>query len=84
MYAEDEYKGHQMVVLKSDTPDLTARFKEKPMKFGLKKAKLILQHINDIAQFVQREQQVQQQVTVQSVAVPNVVANKVPTLSELF
>ena len=42
-----EYKGEQLIVLKRDEED---RF---PFQFGIKKAKLILEHINDIKEFVE-------------------------------
>ena len=44
--SESEYKGNPMLVIKS-TPD--DKF---PFQFGLKKAKLILEHIEDIRKFV--------------------------------
>lgn len=43
---EAEYKGNPMIVLKN-TPD--DRF---PFQFGVKKAKLVLEHIEDIRKFV--------------------------------
>ena len=42
-----EYKGEQLIVLKRDEED---RF---PFQFGIKKAKLILEHIEDIKEFVE-------------------------------
>lgn len=45
---ESEYKGNPMIVLKV-TPD--DRF---PFQFGLKKAKLVLEHIEDIKKFVEK------------------------------
>jgi len=42
----DEYKGNAMLVLMKDETD------EFPFKFGIKKAKLILEHLEDIKQFV--------------------------------
>lgn len=43
---ESEYKGNPMIVLKNSEED---RY---PFQFGLKKAKLVLEHIEDIRQFV--------------------------------
>ncbi len=40
-----QYKGHPMIILNPDD-----RF---PFQFGLHKASLILQHINDIREFVE-------------------------------
>jgi hypothetical protein len=42
-----EYNGEQLIVLKRDEDD---RF---PFQFGIKKAKLILDHIDDIKDFVE-------------------------------
>lgn len=42
-----EYKGEPLIVLKRDEDD---RF---PFQFGIKKAKLILEHIEDIKEFVE-------------------------------
>jgi len=42
-----EYKGHKMIVLKEREDS------EYPFSFGLKKAKLILEHITDIERFVE-------------------------------
>ena len=42
-----EYNGEQLIVLKRDADD---RF---PFQFGIKKAKLILEHIEDIKEFVE-------------------------------
>lgn len=44
--SEAEYKGNPMLVLKSSEDD---KF---PFQFGLKKAKLILEHLEDIRKFV--------------------------------
>ena len=46
--SESEYKGKPMMVIKS-TPD--DKF---PFQFGLKKAKLVLEHIEDIKKFVEK------------------------------
>jgi hypothetical protein len=46
--SESEYKGNPMIVLKSTEQD---KF---PFQFGLKKAKLVLAHIEDIRKFVEK------------------------------
>ncbi|MDO8518968.1 MAG: hypothetical protein Q7T11_02250 [Deltaproteobacteria bacterium] len=43
---EAEYKGNPMIVLKNGEED---RY---PFQFGLKKAKLVIEHIEDIKKFV--------------------------------
>lgn len=43
---ESEYKGNPMIVLKNNEED---RY---PFQFGLKKAKLVIEHIEDIKQFI--------------------------------
>lgn len=43
---ESEYKGNKMIVLKNNEED---KF---PFQFGLKKAKLVIECIEDIKQFV--------------------------------
>lgn len=48
--SESEYKGNPMLVLTQGPDD---RF---PFQFGLKKAKLILEYIDDIKQFVAKHQ----------------------------
>lgn len=45
---EGEYKGNAMLVLKNSEDDRW------PFQFGLKKAKLIVEHIEDIKKFVQK------------------------------
>ncbi len=45
---EGEYKGNAMLVLKNSEDDRW------PFQFGLKKAKLILEHIEDIKKFVDK------------------------------
>ncbi len=45
---ESEYKGSPVLILKAMEED---RF---PFNFGLRKAKLILEHIDDIKKFVQK------------------------------
>jgi hypothetical protein len=46
--AESEYKGNPMIVIKNSAED---KF---PFQFGVKKAKLILAHIEDIKKFVEK------------------------------
>jgi len=46
--SESEFKGNPMIVLKNDEED---KF---PFQFGLKKAKLILENIDAIKQFVEK------------------------------
>ncbi len=45
---ESEFKGNPMLVLRQDAED---RF---PFQFGLKKAKLVLEHIDEIQKFVNK------------------------------
>ncbi len=45
---EGEYKGNAMLVLKNTEDDRW------PFQFGLKKAKLIVEHIDDIKKFVEK------------------------------
>lgn len=45
---EAEYKGNPMLVLKNSEED---RY---PFQFGLKKAKLVLEHIEDVKKFVEK------------------------------
>jgi len=45
---ESEFKGNPMIVLKNDEED---KF---PFQFGLKKAKLILENIEEIKKFVEK------------------------------
>ena len=45
---EGEYKGNPMLVLKNNEEDRW------PFQFGLKKAKLVLEHIEDIKKFVEK------------------------------
>jgi len=52
---EAEYKGNPMIVLKN-TPD--DRF---PFQFGLKKAKLMLEHIEDIKKFIAKHENQKEQ-----------------------
>lgn len=44
--SESEYKGNPMIVIKATPED---KF---PFQFGVKKAKLVLAHIEDIKKFV--------------------------------
>ena len=46
--SESEYKGNPMMVIKSTAED---KF---PFQFGLKKAKLVLAHVEDIKRFVEK------------------------------
>ncbi len=48
---ESEYKGNPMIVLKNTPED---RY---PFQFGMKKAKLVLEHIEDIKKFVEKHDQ---------------------------
>ena len=45
----ETYKNHPMIVLKKQEDD------KYPFKFGLNKAKLVLDHIEEIRQFVESE-----------------------------
>lgn len=47
MYEEDEFKGNKLIILKRHEDD------QYPFRFGLGKAKLILEHIEDIKHFVE-------------------------------
>ncbi|MBI2118782.1 MAG: hypothetical protein HYT97_04040 [Elusimicrobia bacterium] len=49
--SESEYKGNPMIVLKNSEED---KF---PFQFGLKKAKLILESIEEIKKFVEKHEQ---------------------------
>lgn len=46
--SESEFKGNPMIVLKNDEED---KF---PFQFGLKKAKLIVEHMEEIKKFVEK------------------------------
>lgn len=48
---ESEYKGNPLIILKNTEED---RY---PFSFGYKKAKLVLEHIEDIKKFVQKCEQ---------------------------
>ena len=45
---EGEYKGNKMLIIRQDAQD------KYPFQFGLKKARLILQHLPEIEAFVQK------------------------------
>lgn len=45
---ESEFKGNPMIVIKSDEQD------QFPFQFGLKKAKLVLENIEEIKKFVEK------------------------------
>jgi hypothetical protein len=46
--SESEYKGNPMIVIRANPDD---KF---PFQFGIKKAKLILAHMDDIKKFVEK------------------------------
>ena len=48
IFEEGEYKGNPMIVLKNTEEDRW------PFQFGLKKAKLVIEHIEDIKKFVEK------------------------------
>ena len=50
---ESEYKGNPMIVLKNGDDD---RY---PFQFGMKKAKLVIEHIEDIKKFVKKHDKVE-------------------------
>jgi len=50
MYEEDEFKGNKIIILKRSEDDQYA------FRFGLGKAKLILEHIDDIKRFVEESE----------------------------
>lgn len=52
---ESEYKGNALIVLKSTEED------KYPFSFGLKKAKLVLEHIEDVKKFVEKAEKIQQE-----------------------
>ncbi|TSC93297.1 MAG: Uncharacterized protein Athens101428_715 [Candidatus Berkelbacteria bacterium Athens1014_28] len=45
---ESEFKGNKMIVLKNDEED------KYPFQFGLKKAKLVVENIDEIKKFVEK------------------------------
>lgn len=46
--SESEFKGNKMIVLKNDEED------QYPFQFGVKKAKLVLENIEEIKKFVEK------------------------------
>lgn len=48
---ESEFKGNPMIVLKKDAED------KYPFQFGVKKAQLVLENIEEIKKFVERHLQ---------------------------
>lgn len=46
--SESEFKGNPMIVIKNDEQD------QYPFQFGVKKAKLVLENIEDIKKFVEK------------------------------
>lgn len=46
--SESEFKGNAMIVIKNDEED------KYPFQFGLKKAKLVLENIEEIKKFVEK------------------------------
>lgn len=52
---EAEYKGNALIVLKNTEDD------KYPFSFGLKKAKLVLEHIEDIRKFVEKMEKAQKE-----------------------
>jgi hypothetical protein len=46
--SESEFKGNVMIVIKNDEKD------KYPFQFGLKKAKLVLENIEEIKKFVEK------------------------------
>ena len=46
--SESEFKGNPMIVIKIDEED------KYPFQFGVKKAKLVLEHVEDIKKFVEK------------------------------
>ena len=47
--SESEYKGNPMIVIKNNAED---KF---PFQFGIKKAKLVLSHVEDIRKCLQKD-----------------------------
>ncbi len=45
---ESEFKGNKMIVIKNDESD------QYPFQFGVKKAKLVLENIEEIKKFVEK------------------------------
>lgn len=46
--SESEFKGNPMIVIKNDEED------KYPFQFGVKKAKLVLENIDEIKKFVEK------------------------------
>jgi hypothetical protein len=46
--SESEFKGNPMIVIKNDEED------KYPFQFGIKKAKLVLENIEEIKKFVEK------------------------------
>lgn len=46
--SESEFKGNKMLVIKNDEED------QYPFQFGVKKAKLVLENIEEIKKFVEK------------------------------
>ena len=46
-----EYKGHKIISLSEDGAELSEKYP--PFSFGVKKAELILKHIEEIKKFVE-------------------------------
>lgn len=46
--SESEFKGNPMIVIKNDEED------QYPFQFGIKKAKLVLENIEEIKKFVEK------------------------------
>lgn len=49
--SESEFKGNPMIVIKNDEED------KYPFQFGVKKAKLVLENIEAIKKFVEKNEQ---------------------------
>jgi hypothetical protein len=49
--SEAEYKGNPMIVLKNSPED------PQPFQFGVRKARMLLAHLEDIRRFIQKHEQ---------------------------
>lgn len=49
-----EYKGHKTISLLEDGAEISDKYP--PFSFGIKKAKLILEHIDDIKKFAEENE----------------------------
>ncbi|HLD15222.1 MAG TPA: hypothetical protein VJB94_01445 [Candidatus Nanoarchaeia archaeon] len=49
-----EYKGHKTISLKEEGEEISDKYP--PFSFGLKKAKLIIKHLEDIKRFVEENE----------------------------